>query len=201
MTSNLLQADAGLERATHAVDIVAFVEANELAHHHVETPYRLVPAPGGEHLYSLLRDTLARTGRIAIAYVEIQAHQHLAALVPQGAVLMLNTLRWISEPPFAAHNTLAPENADKLSDGDVELAWLTQEALGFGPPDEDEADMFEADIVRPDLPTADDDEIDQALAYMLRPHPRQPAHARASRARPGYGRTGARARSRSRLLS
>jgi hypothetical protein len=82
---------------TQAVDILAFVEAQEIPSHYFETPYYLAPAPGGEQEYALLRETLRRTGKVGIAYVVIQARQHLAALIPHGQSLVLNTLRWNSE--------------------------------------------------------------------------------------------------------
>lgn len=84
-------------KSTHAVDIFAFVEAQEIPSDYFETPYLLAPAPGGERLYAILRETLRRTRKIGIAYVVIQARPHLAALLPQGEGLVLNTLRWASE--------------------------------------------------------------------------------------------------------
>lgn len=84
-------------KSTHAVDILAFVEAQEIPPDYFETPYTLSPAPGGEKAYALLRETLRRTRRIGIAYVVIRTRRHLAALVPQGQSLVLNTLRWTSE--------------------------------------------------------------------------------------------------------
>ncbi|WP_161603770.1 Ku protein [Noviherbaspirillum massiliense] len=82
-------ADAGL---THAVDIFAFVDAREVPFLAFETPYYLSPAPGGEKLYALLRETLSRTRKIGLAYVEIQARQRLAAVAPCGPALVLTTL-------------------------------------------------------------------------------------------------------------
>lgn len=84
-------------KSTHAVDIFAFVEAQEIPSDYFETPYLLAPAPGGERLYTILRETLQRTRKIGIAYVVIQARPHLAALLPQGEGLVLSTLRWASE--------------------------------------------------------------------------------------------------------
>jgi len=84
-------------RPTHAVDILAFVEAQEIPPDYYGTPYTLAPAPGGEKVYALLRETLRHSGKIGIAYVVIQSRQHLAAVVPQGQSLVLNTLRWSHE--------------------------------------------------------------------------------------------------------
>ena len=84
-------------KETHAVDILAFVEAQEVPPLYFETPYRLTPAPGDEKGYALLRDTLRCLRKIGIAYVVIQARQHLAAVIPRGQSLVLNTLRWNHE--------------------------------------------------------------------------------------------------------
>lgn len=84
-------------RTTHAVDILAFVEAQEIPPDYFDTPYTLAPAPGGESVYALLRETLRDSGKIGIAYVVIRSRQHLAAVMPQGQSLVLNTLRWRHE--------------------------------------------------------------------------------------------------------
>lgn len=186
------------DRSTHAVDIIAFIDATELVHHHVETPYRLLPSPGGEQLYALLRDTLERTGRIAIAYVVIQARQHLAALVPRGRSLMLNTLRWTCEASFATPEPLQEDDAEQIDD----LAQLTSSALGFtshGRPPNDTA--FRADILTPDFLTEDEADIDSALAYALRSRANMHAAPTQRPQRPVRRGRNTRARLRSRLLS
>lgn len=96
-------------RPTHAVDILAFVGAQEIPSDYFETPYYLQPAPGGEKAYALLRETLRESRKIGIAYVVIRARQHLAALVPEGQSLVLNTLRWASESGSTQHFGLSEE--------------------------------------------------------------------------------------------
>lgn len=96
-------------RPTHAVDILAFVGAQEIPSDYFETPYYLQPAPGGEKAYALLRETLRESRKIGIAYVVIRARQHLAALVPEGQSLVLNTLRWASESGSTQHFGLPEE--------------------------------------------------------------------------------------------
>jgi hypothetical protein len=106
--------------ATHAVDILAFIGAQEIPFLYFETPYTLSPAPGGESLYALLRETLRSTGKIGIAYVVIQARQHLAALIPHGQSLVLSTLRWDSESLL--HDRLEDEsNEATAGHGDWDL--------------------------------------------------------------------------------
>ena len=84
-------------KATRSVDIFAFVDPGEIPPVYLDTPYYLAPIQRGEKVYALLRETLRQTKKIGIANVVIATKQHLAALIPSGPVLMLNTLRWPSE--------------------------------------------------------------------------------------------------------
>lgn len=83
--------------STQTVDIVTFVDAPSVSFLYLDTPYYLAPDRRGEKAYALLRDALAASGRIGIAQVVLHSKQHLAALVPAGPVLALNTLRWADE--------------------------------------------------------------------------------------------------------
>jgi DNA end-binding protein Ku len=89
--------DASIVKSTHAVDIFAFVNAQEIPFRCFETPYLLAPVPGGEKVYALLCETLRRSRKIGIAHVVIQMRRQLAALVPRGQSLMLNPLRCENE--------------------------------------------------------------------------------------------------------
>jgi DNA end-binding protein Ku len=83
--------------ASKTVDIVAFVDVAEIAPQYFETPYLLAPAKRGEKAYALLRDAMAKAGKAGIATVVIRTKAYLAALVPQGEALILNTLRYHKE--------------------------------------------------------------------------------------------------------
>lgn len=83
--------------ATQTVDILAFVDAEEVGPTYFETPYYLVPDKRGDKGYALLRETLKATTKIGIATVVIRTRQYLAALIPSGDVIVLNTLRYKNE--------------------------------------------------------------------------------------------------------
>ena len=83
--------------STQTVDILAFVEAPEISFLYLDTPYFLAPDRKGEKVYALLREALKASGKIGIANVVLHNKQHLAALIPVGPVLALNTLRWADE--------------------------------------------------------------------------------------------------------
>jgi DNA end-binding protein Ku len=76
---------------------MAFVELADIAPQYFDTPYLLAPAKRGEKAYALLRDAMAKAGKAGIATVVIRTKQYLAAVVPQGEMLILNTLRYHKE--------------------------------------------------------------------------------------------------------
>ena len=109
--------------ATQSVDIVGFVNASDIPQYYFESPYYLAPGKHGEKGYALLRETLERTGRIAIANVVIRTRQHLAAVYPQGKLLVLNTLRYQNEIRDA-DDIKAPEDskAAKVQPREMQMA-------------------------------------------------------------------------------
>jgi DNA end-binding protein Ku len=84
-------------KATQTVEILAFVEASAIAPCYFDTPYYLEPGKRAGKGYALLRETLRKTGRVAVATVVLRARQHLALVIPVGRLLVLNTLRFAAE--------------------------------------------------------------------------------------------------------
>lgn len=83
--------------ATQTIDILAFVDAEEIAPIYFEQPYYLAPTKGGDKVYVLLRETLKRAGKIGVAQVVIRTKQRLAALLPMENAVVLNLLRYGDE--------------------------------------------------------------------------------------------------------
>jgi len=83
--------------ASKTVDILAFVELADIAPQFFDTPYYLAPGKRGEKAYALLRDAMEKAGKAGIATVVVRTKQYLAAVVPQGDALVLNTLRYAAE--------------------------------------------------------------------------------------------------------
>ena len=98
-------------KATQTIDIMAFVDAEEIAPVYFETPYYLAPDKGGNKGYALLRETLKATKKIAISTFVIRTRQYLAALIPSGNLIVLNTLRY--------QNELKPAEDFKVPSGNI----------------------------------------------------------------------------------
>jgi DNA end-binding protein Ku len=84
-------------QATQTIDILSFVDEDEISSMYFETPYYLAPDKRGHKGYALLRETLKQTGQVAIANVVIRTRQYVAALMPVGDVIVMNTLRYANE--------------------------------------------------------------------------------------------------------
>jgi len=87
---------AALEK-TRTIDIIDFVEAEEIDDRYFETPYYLVPTKGGERAYALLREAIRESGRTGIAKFILRDAQHLAALEVIENALVLSVMRFADE--------------------------------------------------------------------------------------------------------
>jgi DNA end-binding protein Ku len=83
--------------ATQTVDIIRFVELDEVNPIFFHKPYYMEPQKGGDKAYVLLRDALRSSGKIAISKVVIKTRQHLAAVKPQERGLMLELMHFADE--------------------------------------------------------------------------------------------------------
>ena len=109
-------------KATQTVEIVAFVQREAIPPYFFDRPYRLVPGKRGEKGYALLRETLKRTGKVAVAQVVIRTKQHLALVMPIGELLEMITLRWADEILDASEFDLPSLKEAKVTDREIELA-------------------------------------------------------------------------------
>jgi DNA end-binding protein Ku len=93
--------DEDLQRAspekTQTVDIVDFVDLDEISPLYFDKPYFLAPDKRGAKSYALLRETLKRTRKVGIATVVIRTKQYLAAVIAEDDVILLDLLRYAHE--------------------------------------------------------------------------------------------------------
>ena len=114
--------DANVE-ATQSIEIMDFVDAADISPLHYETPYYLEPLKNGRRAYALLREVMKRTGKVGIAKVVIRNRQRLAALIPQGPLLVLNILRYAHELRDASKLALPQTNGKgEVSNREIKMA-------------------------------------------------------------------------------
>jgi DNA end-binding protein Ku len=117
--------------ATQTIDILAFVNAEQVPLIYYEQPYYLAPGKGGDKVYALLRETLREVGKIGIANVVIRVKQHLAALVCVGDTIVLNTLRYPDEIRPTDELKIPSENskAAQVTDKELQMARALVEGM------------------------------------------------------------------------
>lgn len=118
------QIKAAYPKSTQTIEIETFVKASEIPFTLMETPYYLEPLGKGEKVYALLRESMQEAGVIGIARVVMRTKEHLAALIPSGAALVLNTLRWAGElrPLDELKLPVEGKSAAGLKPGELKMA-------------------------------------------------------------------------------
>src|SRR3954453_3388877 len=83
--------------ATQSVDIIEFVDLEEIDPMFFDRPYYLEPDKKGAKAYALLRESLKQSNKVGIAKVVIKTRQHLAAVKPEGNGLVLELMHFAEE--------------------------------------------------------------------------------------------------------
>ncbi|HEV8589394.1 MAG TPA: Ku protein [Pyrinomonadaceae bacterium] len=85
-------------KTTRAVDILGFVEKEEVAPMFFDAPYYIGPdGPVAEKPFALLRQVLKDTGKIGLAKVVLRDREDLVAVFPHGDGIVLQKLRYPAE--------------------------------------------------------------------------------------------------------
>jgi len=100
-------------KTMRTIDIIDFVDLNEVDPIYFIKPYFLVPAEYGQKPYRLLFEALGRTGKIAIAKVVVRSRENLVALRRYKNCILMETMYYPDE-------IRVPENLQELK-MDVEI--------------------------------------------------------------------------------
>jgi DNA end-binding protein Ku len=83
--------------SSRAIDIVQFVDLDEIDPVLFKKSYYLVPDETGAKAYALLREAMTQDGRVGIAKVSFRDREHLAALRFKDDAFVLETMYWPDE--------------------------------------------------------------------------------------------------------
>lgn len=131
----VLIGDEELSRAapemTKTIEIEEFVERESVSPLFYDKPYYLVPSKNGEKGYVLLRETLARKNRMAVARVVIRTRRYVAAMLPVGRALILDLMRYQQELRQPDEFDLPEEDMQKyrVSARELEMAEQLVESM------------------------------------------------------------------------
>jgi DNA end-binding protein Ku len=188
-----------------AIDIMDFVEGEEIDDRYFETPYYLTPQKGGQHAYALLREALRESGRVGIAKVIIREAQNLAAVEVIENALVLTVLRYADE--LVDTSGLEFPSSEKVRKAELDMARMLIDNLAAEWDPSKYTDEYRDNLMklikarmkgqRPKLPQAE--EVPEGKVVDLMERLRQSLEARGGghgRARPARPRAASRKRTR-----
>lgn len=121
LTSEELEALA--PERSRTVDVVDFVDIEEIDPMYFNSPYYLGPAEGAEKAYSLLAAAMESSGKAAITRFVFRNKEQLAALRASDGFLTLTTMRFADEVvPASDLDDALPDKAPKVAKREQEMA-------------------------------------------------------------------------------
>jgi DNA end-binding protein Ku len=111
--------DALDPKKTKTIDILDFVQLDEIDPIFYDHPYYLAPGPGGAKPYRLLLEAMRETGRVGVAKVVIRSKEQLVALRPMQGLAEGQWILGMATMIFA-DEIVDPQRIDDLPD-DVEV--------------------------------------------------------------------------------
>jgi DNA end-binding protein Ku len=137
-------------KSSRAIDIAGFIEDEELPGPiYYQAAYYLEPEKAATKPYALLKKTLEKTKRVAIAKFALRDRERLVSVRPLDGALLLNTLHWPDEIRDISDLDL-PEDVS-VSTKEVQMAETLVDAMAMKfEPDEFKDEYKEAleDIVK-----------------------------------------------------
>ncbi|WP_395607558.1 Ku protein [Pseudomonas sp. B22129] len=135
-------------KSTQTIEIIAFVDSEQIPLQNIDTPYFLAPDRRGGKVYALLRETLKKTRKVALANVVLHTKQHLAALMPLESALVLVMLRWPAEVRSLEELELGADVIKpSLAKGELEMAKRLVDDMSADWQPEDYRDSFQEKIM------------------------------------------------------
>jgi DNA end-binding protein Ku len=111
---------------TKTISISSFVKETEIDSIYYEMPYYLQPEKSGERAYALLREALAKTGKVGVASFVMRNKEGLAILKPQGNVIVLNRIRFAEEIRDVSELKLPKKDMAKPSELKMAISLINQ---------------------------------------------------------------------------
>jgi DNA end-binding protein Ku len=89
--------DALDPKASRTIDILDFVDLDEIDPVYFDSTYYMVPEKGAAKAYALLLEAMRKSNKVAIARVVLRQKQHLVALRPLKNALSMETMLYADE--------------------------------------------------------------------------------------------------------
>ena len=116
--------DVDFEKAnlkkTKTIEIVNFIDEDEIDTIYYVKPYFLEPDKNAEHAYSLLREALKKSKKVGLAKYVLRNREHIAAVKVHEDMIIINELRYHSE--LLSPKDLIIPSVGKSNGKEIEIA-------------------------------------------------------------------------------
>jgi DNA end-binding protein Ku len=118
--------EAASPEKTKIIEVNNFVKEQEIDTIYFENSYYIEPEKAGEKAYALLRDALAKAGKVGLAQFVLRTSATLSVLKPMKDVLVLSKIRFAEEIRSTGELNLPPKSVVKPEELKMALNLINQ---------------------------------------------------------------------------
>jgi DNA end-binding protein Ku len=122
-------------KKTQSLEIKQFVDEAEIDSRYYDKPYFLEPGKGADRAYTLLRDALQESGKIALVKYAMRARDNIGAIKPLGNALILNQMRFPADLRNPKDLNFPDKKLASKEEVKMALALVNQQTKPFIPED------------------------------------------------------------------
>jgi DNA end-binding protein Ku len=128
------------------IELKRFVPVADIAPSFFDRPYFLAPGERAGKAYTLLAQTMAKTGKAGIGSFVMRSHEYLVAIIAEGGVLRAEVLRYGNEvrtpEVIGLPEPSSKPNASLVRELSSEIDELSEKAIDLGEMEDLEADAL-----------------------------------------------------------
>jgi DNA end-binding protein Ku len=118
---------------TRSIEVLHFMPAEQLDPILLNRSYFVEPETAGARAYVLLRDSLERSGKVALALVALRQRESLATLRTRDGLLVLETLLWPDEVRIPAFGFLEDDIEVRSQELQMAASLIESMTVDFDP--------------------------------------------------------------------
>ncbi len=118
-------------KKSKVIEIDHFINEKEIDTIYFENSYYIEPEKSGHKAYALLREALAKSGKVGVAQFVLRTAEALTVIKPMGNVLVLSKIRFAEEIRSTEDFNLPARSVVKPSELKIALALIKQYSKTF----------------------------------------------------------------------
>jgi DNA end-binding protein Ku len=118
--------EAAAPEKSKIIEVNNFVREDEIDTIYFENSYYIEPEKSGEKAYALLREALAKSGKVGLAQFVMRTAATLSVIKPKDTILVLSKIRFAEEIRSTEELKVPPKNIVKQEELKMAMALINQ---------------------------------------------------------------------------